>query len=342
MSGTDRGRKRSLEVTGGPAQAAARSMLRAMGWTTDDLKLPQAGVAASWNAVTPCNMHLDELAWPRRRAEVAPDPAVGLPHDLRLGRHRDGDRGNALVTSLARLDRRLGRARRPRRADGRSLHDRGLRQDPPGDDAGDDPARSPVRIRVRRLDQAGLLPRQGRVDPGRVRGHRCPCDRQDEPRRPDGARVRRAAGQRLVREHVHGEHDGEHLGGARADGARDGIACCSRPGARGDRAARRGDPRGRARERPPAVHDSHEGVIRERDDRRRRTRRLDERMPARAGARGGGGHRVRARRYRQDLAPHAADRRDAAGRTFHDAGPPRRGWCPGRDARTARRRSPGR
>jgi dihydroxy-acid dehydratase len=59
---SDRGRKRSLEVTGGPAQAAARSMLRAMGWTTEDLKLPQAGVAASWNAVTPCNMHLDALA----------------------------------------------------------------------------------------------------------------------------------------------------------------------------------------------------------------------------------------------------------------------------------------
>jgi dihydroxy-acid dehydratase len=58
----DRGRRRSLEVTGGPAQAAARSMLRAMGWTSDDLKLPQAGVAASWNAVTPCNVHLDALA----------------------------------------------------------------------------------------------------------------------------------------------------------------------------------------------------------------------------------------------------------------------------------------
>jgi dihydroxy-acid dehydratase len=62
MSGTDRGRKRSLEVTGGPAQAAARSMFRAMGWTTEDLELPQAGVAATWNRVTPCNMHLDELA----------------------------------------------------------------------------------------------------------------------------------------------------------------------------------------------------------------------------------------------------------------------------------------
>ena len=62
MSSTDRGRKRSLEVTGGPAQAAARSMFRAMGWTTEDLELPQVGVGATWNRVTPCNMHLDELA----------------------------------------------------------------------------------------------------------------------------------------------------------------------------------------------------------------------------------------------------------------------------------------
>lgn len=37
MSVNDRGRTRSLEVTGGPAQTAARSMLRAIGWTTEDL-----------------------------------------------------------------------------------------------------------------------------------------------------------------------------------------------------------------------------------------------------------------------------------------------------------------
>src|SRR6185295_1882769 len=76
MSTTDRGRRRSLEVTGGPAQAAARSMLRAMGWTSDDLQLPQAGVAATWNRVTPCNMHLDELALAAadelRKLEVLP------------------------------------------------------------------------------------------------------------------------------------------------------------------------------------------------------------------------------------------------------------------------------
>jgi len=62
MTAPDRRRRNSLEVTGGPAQAAARSMLRALGWTSEDLQLPQVGVAASWNAVTPCNMHLDALA----------------------------------------------------------------------------------------------------------------------------------------------------------------------------------------------------------------------------------------------------------------------------------------
>src|SRR4029450_13627696 len=61
-SQTDGESKRSREVTAGPAQAAARSMLRAMGWTTEDLQLPQAGVAATWNRVTPGNMPLDELA----------------------------------------------------------------------------------------------------------------------------------------------------------------------------------------------------------------------------------------------------------------------------------------
>lgn len=101
MSTTDRGRKRSLEVTGGPAQAAARSMLRAMGWTTADLELPQAGVAASWNAVTPCNMHLDGLA-------VAAGDELKSRRVLPLLFHtisvsdgdRDGDGGDAGVTAL--------------------------------------------------------------------------------------------------------------------------------------------------------------------------------------------------------------------------------------------------
>ena len=158
MSGTDRGRKRSLEVTGGPAQAAARSMLRAMGWTTDDLKLPQAGVAASWNAVTPCNMHLDELALAAadelKSLRILPlvFHTISVSDGIAMGTE-----GMRCVTSLTRLDRRLGRARRPRRADGRPSSRSRAATRPSRHDAGDDPARPSGRVRVRRLDQAGCF-----------------------------------------------------------------------------------------------------------------------------------------------------------------------------------------
>jgi dihydroxy-acid dehydratase len=37
-------------------------MLRAVGLSEDDLRLPQVAVASSWNEVTPCNLHLNGLA----------------------------------------------------------------------------------------------------------------------------------------------------------------------------------------------------------------------------------------------------------------------------------------
>lgn len=55
-------RHRSRDVTEGPARAPARAMLRAVGFTDEDLLKPQIGVASSWNEVTPCNVHLQQLA----------------------------------------------------------------------------------------------------------------------------------------------------------------------------------------------------------------------------------------------------------------------------------------
>ena len=37
-------------------------MLRAVGFTDNDFKLPQIGIASTWSMVTPCNMHINELA----------------------------------------------------------------------------------------------------------------------------------------------------------------------------------------------------------------------------------------------------------------------------------------
>jgi dihydroxy-acid dehydratase len=55
-------RPRSWEVTEGAERAPARAMLRAVGFSEEDLGRPQVGVASSWNEVTPCNYHLDKLA----------------------------------------------------------------------------------------------------------------------------------------------------------------------------------------------------------------------------------------------------------------------------------------
>lgn len=58
----DKRRRYSSEVVDGPHKAPGRSMLRAVGFTDEDFKKPQVGVASTWSMVTPCNMHIDKLA----------------------------------------------------------------------------------------------------------------------------------------------------------------------------------------------------------------------------------------------------------------------------------------
>ena len=55
-------RPHSSVVVDGNDRAPARSMLRAVGFTDADFKKPQIAVAGSPSDLTPCNMHLSELA----------------------------------------------------------------------------------------------------------------------------------------------------------------------------------------------------------------------------------------------------------------------------------------
>ena len=55
-------RKHSAPLVDGPEQAPSRSMLRAAGFEDVDFKRPQVGVASTWSNVTPCNMHINDLA----------------------------------------------------------------------------------------------------------------------------------------------------------------------------------------------------------------------------------------------------------------------------------------
>jgi dihydroxy-acid dehydratase len=53
---------RSAAMTQGPSRAGARAMLKAVGFTDEDLKRPLIGVANTWIEIGPCNYHLRELA----------------------------------------------------------------------------------------------------------------------------------------------------------------------------------------------------------------------------------------------------------------------------------------
>ncbi len=49
-------------------------MLRAVGFGDADFKKPQVGIASTWSNLTPCNMHIGELA---RAAAAGVDAAGG-------------------------------------------------------------------------------------------------------------------------------------------------------------------------------------------------------------------------------------------------------------------------
>ena len=55
-------RQYSRQVTEGVERAASRAMLHAVGFSNQDFKKSQIGVASTWSMVTPCNMHIDKLA----------------------------------------------------------------------------------------------------------------------------------------------------------------------------------------------------------------------------------------------------------------------------------------
>jgi dihydroxy-acid dehydratase len=55
-------RRYSRLVVDGAKQSPSRAMLRAVGFQDADFQKPQIGVASTWASLTPCNMHINELA----------------------------------------------------------------------------------------------------------------------------------------------------------------------------------------------------------------------------------------------------------------------------------------
>src|SRR5919106_2534087 len=59
---TDPAKRKSAALTEGADRAPARAMLKAVGFTDDDLARPVIGVATSWIETMPCNFNQRQLA----------------------------------------------------------------------------------------------------------------------------------------------------------------------------------------------------------------------------------------------------------------------------------------
>ena len=62
MTGKSKNRPFSSLVVDGNEKAAARAMLYAVGFTEEDFGKSQVGIASTWSNLTPCNVHINELA----------------------------------------------------------------------------------------------------------------------------------------------------------------------------------------------------------------------------------------------------------------------------------------
>jgi dihydroxy-acid dehydratase len=78
---------RSHIITDGPDRAGARSMLKAIGFTDEDLAKPIVGIANTWIETMPCNYHLRALA---EKVKAGVRAAGGTPMELNTIAISDG------------------------------------------------------------------------------------------------------------------------------------------------------------------------------------------------------------------------------------------------------------
>ena len=74
-------------ITDGPDRAGARAMLKAIGFTDEDLAKPIVGIANTWIETMPCNFHLRALA---EKVKAGVRAAGGTPMELNTIAISDG------------------------------------------------------------------------------------------------------------------------------------------------------------------------------------------------------------------------------------------------------------
>ena len=298
---TDPGKRRSAALTDGVDRAPARAMLKAVGFTDEDLAKPLVGVATTWIETMPCNFNQRVLA---KHVKDGIRAAGGTPIEFNTISVSDG-------VSMGTTGMRASLISREVIADSIELVVEGHLLDGLVCLVGCDKTIPAGVMALARLDVPGLVFYNGSIAPGRYEGRDVTIQDVFE------AVGARAAG-RMTDEEVHAL-ESVACPGAGACGGQftantmalvidflgicprglSGIPATNAVQARGGAPGRRARDDARPRRHPP-VPDPHARRVRERDRRGRRLGRLDERRPPPARDRARGRDPARARGLRPD------------------------------------------
>ncbi len=157
---SDPAKRHSAALTDGPDRAAARSMLKAIGFTDDDLAKPLVGVATTWIETMPCNFNQRELA---QRVKAGIRAAGGTPMEFNTVSISDGVTMGTEGMKASLISRELI-------ADSIELVVRGHLMDGLVCIVGCDKTIPAAAMALCRLDVPGLALYNGTIAPGTFRG----------------------------------------------------------------------------------------------------------------------------------------------------------------------------
>jgi dihydroxy-acid dehydratase len=149
---------RSGVITDGPDRAPTRAMLKAAGFTDEDLRRPIIGVANTWIEIGPCNYHLRRLA---ANVKVGVRAAGGTPMEFNTVSISDGISMGAEGMKCSLISREVI-------ADSIELVARGNHFDGLVCLSGCDKTNPGVVMALARLDIPGLALYGGSIAPGRL------------------------------------------------------------------------------------------------------------------------------------------------------------------------------
>src|SRR4051812_29717313 len=159
-SASDPAKRHSAAITDGPDRAPARAMLKAIGFTDEDLARPIVGVATTWIETMPCNFNQRELA---QRVKAGIRAAGGTPMEFNTVSVSDG-------VSMGTEGMRASLVSREVIADSIELVARGHLFDGLVCLVGCDKTIPAAAMALARLDLPGLALYNGTIAPGTFRG----------------------------------------------------------------------------------------------------------------------------------------------------------------------------